>query len=256
MWNMNQTTRQKKIIDLISETGEGSIQDFAKQFKVSEMTIRRDLDQLAAQGRVIRTHGGATLAGQVSFEFSFLHRKKKNQSEKKAIALKAAELVQDGQSVMLDSGTTTLAVARALRGKKGLTIITSSLPIASELQYHPDTRVLLLGGFLRKDAPDLEGAITESTLEQLRADIAFLGADGIDRKGHAYNASLSVGRMLTKMSASASEVYVVADPDKLGRTALARYGNIAKWSGLITSRSADKPLLAALRRNGVGIVTA
>ncbi len=253
---MNQTTRQQKIIDRIGASGEGSIQDFAKQFKVSEMTIRRDLDQLALQGLVIRTHGGAALAGQVSFEFSFLNRKKQNQPEKEAIARKAAELVQDGQSVMLDSGTTTLAVARALRGKKGLTIVTSSLPVASELQYHPDTRVLLLGGFIRKDAPDLEGAITESNLEQLRADIAFLGADGIDRKGHAYNASLSVGRMLAKMASSANEIYVVADSSKLGGTALARYGNIAKWSGLITGRSADKALLAALRRNGVRILTA
>ena len=251
---MNQTTRQKKIIDLISEAGEGSIQDFANQFKVSEMTIRRDLDQLALQGLLIRTHGGATLAGQVSFEFSFLNRKKQNQPEKEAIARRAAELVQDGQSVMLDSGTTTLAVARALRSKKGLTIITSSLPIASELQYHPDTRVLLLGGFLRKDAPDLEGAITEATLEMLRADIAFLGSDGIDRKGHTYNASLSVGRMLTKMATSATRVYAIADSTKLGRTALARYGNIAKWDGLITSRSADKSLLAALCRNGVRVL--
>ena len=114
---MNQTTRQKEIIDLISASGEGSIQDFAKRFNVSEMTIRRDLDRLALQGMVIRTHGGATLAGQVSFEFSFLNRKKQNHAEKEAIARKAAELVRNGQSVMLDSGTTTLAVARALRGK-------------------------------------------------------------------------------------------------------------------------------------------
>ncbi len=253
---MNQITRQKKIIDRVSEAGDGSIQEFARQFKVSEMTIRRDLDQLAEQGRVIRTHGGATLAGQVSFEFSFLKRQKHNQIEKETIARRAADLVQDGQSVMLDSGTTTLAIARALRGKKGLTVITTSLPIASELQYQKEIRVLLLGGYLRSGAPDLEGALTESNMEQLRADIAFLGADGIDRKGHAYNASLAVGRMLTKMANSASEVYVTADQSKLGRTALTRYGNIAKWSGLITGRSADKALLTALRRNGVRILSA
>ncbi len=251
---MNQATRQKKIIAVITESGEGSITDFAQQFSVSEMTIRRDLDQLAEQGRVIRTHGGATLAGQVSFEFSFLKRQKQNQAEKEAIARKAAELVQDGQSIMLDSGTTTLAVARALRSKKGLTVITTSLPIASELQYQEEIRVLLLGGYVRSGAPDMEGALTESNLEQLRADIAFLGADGIDRKGYAYNASLAVGRMLTKMAASANEVYVIADQSKLGHTALTRYGHIAKWGGLITSRSADKALLASLRRNGVRIL--
>jgi DeoR/GlpR family transcriptional regulator of sugar metabolism len=154
------------------------------------------------------------------------------------------------------NGTTTLAIARALRSKKDLTVITTSLPIASELQYQTNIRVLLLGGYLRSDTPDLEGALTESNLEQLRADIAFLGADGIDRKGHAYNASLSVGRMLTKMATSSAEVYVVADSGKLGHTALTRYGNIAQWKGLITSRSADKDLLAALRRNGVTILPA
>ena len=253
---MNQTTRQKKIVDAITENGEGSIPEFAQQFNVSEMTIRRDLDQLAEEGRVIRTHGGATLAGQVSFEFSFLKRQKQNQTEKKAIAKRAANIVQDGQSVMLDSGTTTLAIARALRSKKDLTVITSSLPIASELQYHKNIRVLLLGGYLRSDTPDLEGALTESNLEQLRADITFLGADGIDQKGHAYNASLAVGRMLTKMATSSAEVYVVADSGKLGRTALTRYGNIAQWSGLITGHSADKSLLATLRRNGAHILTA
>jgi DeoR/GlpR family transcriptional regulator of sugar metabolism len=253
---MNQINRQEKIVALIGETGEGSIQELAELFKVSEMTIRRDLDFLAGQGRVIRTHGGAALAGRVSFEFDFLKRKKRNQKEKEAIARRAAELVRDGQSVMLDSGTTPLAVARALRGKKGVTVITTSLPIASELQYQEGLRILLLGGYLRPDAPDMEGALTESNLEQLRADIAFLGADGIDRKGNAYNTSLSVGRMLTKMAASAAEVYVVADQDKLDRTALTRYGNVAKWSGLITSRSADKPVLAALRRNGVQILSA
>ena len=253
---MNQVARQKKIVDLITEHGDGSISDFSKRFGVSEMTIRRDLDQLAEQGRVIRTHGGATLAGQVSFEFRFLQRQKQHQGDKESIARRAAKLVHDGQSVMLDSGTTTLAIARALRSKKDLTVITTSLPIASELQYQPDIRVLLLGGYLRSGAPDLEGALTESNLEQLRADIAFLGADGIDRKGMAYNNSLSVGRMLTKMATSSADVYVVADRGKLGRTALTRYGNIAQWSGLITPRSADKSTLAALRRNGVQILSA
>lgn len=251
---MNQATRQQKILDQIAESGEVSIQSLAEQYEVSEMTVRRDLDQLALQGRVVRTHGGATPAGQVSFEFSFLKRKKQHQTEKEAIAKKAAGLVKDGQSIMLDSGTTTLAIARALHDKQGLTIITSSLPIASELQFLPDIRVLLLGGFIRKDAPDLEGALTESNLEQLRADIAFLGSDGIDRKGQTYNASLSVGRMLTKMAASAKSVYVTADSSKLGSTALTRYGNIAKWNGLITDRAADKPMLAALRRNGVRVL--
>ncbi len=137
------------------------------------MTVRRDLQSLAAQGKVIRTHGGAAMADRISFEFDFLNRVRRNQPAKKAIAAAAAAQIRDGESVMLDSGTTTLELARLLRGRPRLTIITSSLPIAAQLQFDPQIEVLLLGGRLRTSSPDLAGAITEHNLETLRADVAF-----------------------------------------------------------------------------------
>jgi DeoR/GlpR family transcriptional regulator of sugar metabolism len=220
------------------------------------MTIRRDLHRLAMEGRIVRTHGGAAPAQQVMFEFQFLRRTKLNEKRKTQIGVEAARIVRDGQSVVLDSGTTTLALARELRDRRRLTVITTSLPIASALQHAAGVRTLLLGGFVRRDAPDLGGPLTESNLEGLRADLAFVGADGIDAEGNVYNASLEVARMLGKMVACANDAYVVADSSKLGRAALARFGNIAAWRGLITDAGIAEAQTSALRRAGVTVIVA
>lgn len=253
---MSATARQNRIAELLAERGECSVGFLARRLAVSGMTVRRDLDALARAGRVLRTHGGATRAERISFEFEFLRRVQSRRAAKEAIGAAAASLVRDGESVMLDSGTTTLALAHRLRSKRDLTVVTTSLPIASALQFCDSVRVLLLGGYLRRDAPDLTGALTEANLEGLRADVAFVGADGIDRRGFVYNASLAVGRMLRKMAGAAARVYVVADSSKIGRTALARFGRVADWDGLITDNGIRPADAAALRKSKVRIIKA
>jgi DeoR/GlpR family transcriptional regulator of sugar metabolism len=124
--------------------------------------------------------------------------------------------------------------------------------IASVLQYCGGIEVLLLGGYLRRGSPDLIGALTEQNLENLRADFAFIGADGIDLAGNIYNDSLEVARMLGKMAATSSVVYVVADRSKIGKTALARFGNVGQWQALITDKAAPSGRLGALRMAGSG----
>ena len=232
------------------------MEELGRALGVSGMTIRRDLRALAAEGKAIRTHGGAAMAQRISFEFGFLERVKEREAAKTAIGRAAADLVGGGQSVMLDSGTTTLALSRQLHGKAGLTVITTSLPIASELQYDQGIEVLLLGGYLRAASPDLAGALTQSNLETVRADVAFIGADGIDAGGAVYNHSPEVARMLAKMSAAADRVYVVADSAKLGKAALWRFGHLKDWAGLVTDDGADRSLLASLRRAGVSVIKA
>jgi DeoR/GlpR family transcriptional regulator of sugar metabolism len=248
--------RQQHILDLLRDRGQCSVEDLAQACGVSDMTIRRDLQRLSDAGRVIRTHGGAAPSEQVMFEFQFLRRAKLSGGAKDRIGARAAALVSDGQSVMLDSGTTTLAIARHLRPRSRLTVITTSLPVASVLQNAPGVETLLLGGYIRRQSPDLHGPLTESNLEQLRADIAFIGADGIDAGGNVYNASLSIARMLTKMAGAASSVYVVADSRKLGRTALVSFGHAARWSGLITDAGIAAETLASLRDAGVNVIIA
>lgn len=248
--------RQRDILSVLTEDGECSVDTLARRFDVSDMTIRRDLQTLADAGRVIRTHGGATPAEQVRFEFQFLDRAKQNAPAKDAIGRAAATLVKDGQSVLLDSGTTTLAIARYLRTRQRLTVITTSLPIAAVLQDAAGVETMLLGGYVRRDTPDLGGPLTESNLENLKTDIAFIGADGIDSSGRVSNSSMSTARMLTKMATCAKRVYVVADAAKIGKTALVTFGHAAKWDGLITDDAISRSSLKSLRRAKANLIVA
>ncbi len=246
-------TRRQRITELLDQHGECTIGDLAERFGVSGMTIRRDLQELSDVGQVVCTRGGAAPAARVSFEFRFLERTNEHAEEKEQIAGVACSLVKPGDAVLLDSSTTTLAIARQLKTISKLTVITTSLPIASELFSHEHIEVILLGGRLRKDSPDLIGAITDSTLDMLRADIAFIGADAVDRRGNIYNASADLGRMLSRMADAASRVYAVADHSKIGQHELLRFGNIADWYGLITDSKLNRSLCRDLKRAGVSI---
>ncbi|MCC6579856.1 MAG: DeoR/GlpR transcriptional regulator [Phycisphaeraceae bacterium] len=249
-------SRRELIVDTVNRQGECSVEHLASIFDVSGMTIRRDLASLSSTGRIVRTHGGAAPASRVSFEFRFLERARRQQEQKQLIADAAGALVTDGQSLLLDSGTTTLAVARQLKRKRGLTVITTSLPIASELFGCESVHLLLLGGFLRLDSPDLTGPLTEQNLETLHADVAFIGADAIDDTGNVYNRSAEQGPMLSRMAAAADKRYIVADHTKLAQRALIRFGHLKDWHGLITDRGAPAPTVARLRKAGVHVILA
>jgi len=247
-------TRRQHIESALQRRGECSVKMLARECGVSDMTIRRDLQALAGEGRIIRTHGGAAPAARVSFEFQFVRRARNHEAAKAHIAQIGAALVPDGAAVLMDSGSTTLALANRLADRQKLTLITTSLPIASALQFAPGAQVLLLGGYLRRDAPDLCGALTEKNLAALRADLAFIGADAIDEQGNIYNQSLEVARMLELMAAAAKVTYVVADSSKIGRTALVRFGNISHWAGLITDPHLSSKTARALRRAGISLL--
>jgi DeoR/GlpR family transcriptional regulator of sugar metabolism len=247
-------SRRQQILEGLERSGELSVEALAERFSVSGMTIRRDLQELADEGRVIRTRGGAAAAGRVSFEFGFLERAQRQSAEKDQIARRATSLVQPGQSVLLDSSTTTLAIARRLVMIPGLTVITTSLPVASELFGREGIDVIILGGQLRDSSPDLTGALTDQNLELIRADIAFIGADAIDDAGYIYNSSSEIGRMLKAMARAAGRVYAVADHTKLGRHELMRFAHVADWQGLITDDRADSSRLARLASAGVALL--
>lgn len=253
---MSSIVRKNRIIELVKLHGECSVNLLVKEFGVSDMTIRRDLQSLADEGKVIRTHGGAMPAQRVTFEFKFLNRSQANYKQKILIAAKAVELIESGMSVILGAGTTTLELAKLLKGIEGITIITTSLPIASELQFCDKIKILLLGGFLRQGSPDLTGSLTESHLENFHADIAFLGADAIDQKGGVYDNEISVARMLDKMVSAGEHVYALADNTKIGKKALMRYSDLSKWNGLITDAGIAPSRKTSLKRSGVNIIIA
>lgn len=246
--------RRGRLLDLLEREGEQSVERLARLFAVSGMTIRRDLQDLAAEAKIIRTHGGAAPAARVSFEFRFLERAQRQAPEKEAIATVAVGLVTPGQAVLLDSGTTTLAIARRLKEIEGITVVTTSLPIASELFGAPGVSTILLGGQLRHASPDLYGAITDHCLDVLRADVAFLGADAIDHEGNLYNGSAEIGRLIGRMAAAATDVYAVADHTKVGGHELMRFARLQQWRGLITDARLDKRQKRALERAGVNVL--
>lgn len=250
---MNQSSRQAYIRELVARRGECSVEQLAKDLGVSGMTVRRDLQTLADDGRVIRTHGGATLGERATFEFAFLERINRNREAKATIAATAVELARDCRTLMLDGSTTTLAIARRLRGSAGLTVVTTSLPAAAELQHEPRIDVLLPGGYVRAASPDLTGSMTEANLGLLHADVAFLGADAVDRQGNVFTNPPDNSAVLLKMAASADRVYVVADHSKLDAAALRCFGRLRQWAGLITDQDCDMGFVRQLREQNVDV---
>ena len=214
--------RQADILELLQTQGEVSVADLARRFQVTSMTIRRDLDELGAEGCLVRTHGGALPARVAEVRFAFAGRADPYAARKQAIASEAARLVQPGMIVTLDTGTTTLAVAQALAETPDLTVITSSLAIAAALYPHANIHLILLGGAVRQGTPDLSGELTEQNLGRYRSSLAFLGADAAAADG-LYTSHEGVSRVSRAMMSGAARKILVLDSGKFQSRALARY---------------------------------
>ena len=245
--------RRRHILDILDRDGRVLVVDLAKQFRTSQVTIRKDLDVLQAQGRVHRSHGGALPARESALEDPTLREKEKlHRKEKLQIAAAAASMVQEGQVVILDSGTTTTAIARALREFENLTIITNAVNIAAELSGS-SLEVILTGGTLRKNSFSLVGPVADETLRRLNADILFLGVDGFDVQHGLSTPNLLEAKVNRTMMDVARIVVVVCDSSKFGRRALSSIASPAAVHHLITDRDIRKPDLAALKKAGIQV---
>ena len=246
--------RRRELSHLLEAGRNVSTARLADRLGVSEMTIRRDLESLARNGQAIRCYGGAVAAGRVILEFEFDQRHRCQLEPKRRIGEAAAAAVQKGWTVFLDTGTTTLEVARAL-GARALpcTVVTSSLVVASQLWAQPQVELVLLGGRVRKGSPDLAGSGAEMMLDRLTADVAFLGADGIDAARGSFATDVECARVGERMAANARRCVVAADSTKLGRSGKARVLTVEQIDELITDRDAPPACVAALRRRGVKV---
>jgi len=245
--------RRRHILEILNHDGRVLVVDLARQFRTSQVTIRKDLDVLQSRGRIHRSHGGALPVPEGALLDPTLREKEKqHHKEKLRIASAAARMVQEGQVVILDSGTTTTAIARALREFENLTIITNAVNIAAELSGS-SLEVMLTGGTLRKNSFSLVGPIAEETLGRLNADILFLGVDGFDVQQGLTTPNLLEAKVNRAMMDVARVVVAVCDSSKFGRRALS---SIAPPSGvhhLITDRGIAKADLAALKKAGIQI---
>jgi DeoR family transcriptional regulator of aga operon len=245
--------RRRAIVEILDRNGRVLVADLAHQFDTSQVTIRKDLELLHAHGLVHRTHGGALPAREGALEDPTLREKEKlHRKEKLLIAASAARLVKQGQVVILDSGTTTTAIARALRGFRNVTIITNAVNIAAELSGAP-VEVILTGGSLRKNSFSLVGPIAEETLRKLSADILFLGVDGFDVHYGLSTPNLLEAKVNRVMVEVSKRTVAVCDSSKFGHRSLSLIVPPAALQEVITDRSVPKSDLRALKKIGIEV---
>lgn len=212
--------RRREILQLVQTEGRVLVTDLAKRFRTSLITIRKDLEYLNHQGHLERTHGGALPVKTGALKDSSLEEKSRlHRPEKLRIASAAAQMVREGQVIILDSGTTTTAIARACRHFKKLTIITNGMNIATELA-DSSVEVILTGGVLRPNSYSLVGPLAEESLKKLSADLLFLGVDGFDVRYGLTTPNLLEARVNRAMAESARRTVVVCDSSKFGRRSL------------------------------------
>ncbi|TFD47497.1 DeoR/GlpR transcriptional regulator [Cryobacterium sp. Hh11] len=258
--------RREQAQQLVDERGFVRVSELRSAFGISGVTARADLDALELQGGVRRVHGGAvpaqsTGAGQrAERESSFEEALGASVVPKQQIAQIAAALVQSGQSVILDVGTTTHAIARALVAREDLhdvVIITNGLSIALELEKAiPRFTVIVTGGSLRPLQHSLVDPLAGLVLSQIHADLAFIGCNGVDLDGGVTNINLPEAGVKALMLAAAERVIVVADRSKLGQVHLGRVGPLSAFHTLITDAAADAGALKALREGGLSVLLA
>jgi DeoR family transcriptional regulator of aga operon len=240
--------RRRAILDILNREGRLLVSELARKFKTSQVTIRKDLDVLHGQGLVHRSHGGALPAREGALEDPTLREKEKlHRKEKLRIAEAATAMVKEGQVVILDSGTTTTAIARALRNFRKLTIVTNAVNIAAELAG-TEVEVILTGGTLRKNSFSLVGPMAEETLRHLNADILFLGVDGIDIHYGLSTPNLLEAKVNRMMVEGAKRTVAVCDSSKFGRRSLSHIVPLSAIHGVITDRGIPKTDLKALRK--------
>jgi DeoR/GlpR family transcriptional regulator of sugar metabolism len=240
--------RRASIVRLVSALGELSVEDLALRLGVTESTVRRDLQRLASEGRIMRSFGAAVAARRGLSEPSLAERIATSRIEKDAIGAWGAAQVCEGETILLDAGTTTGRVAAHLRDRSKITVVTNGLTALSELSHADRVEVLVLGGRLRQLSQGLVGPLTDSSLGALTFDRIFLGADGLRADLGICEAEIEQTRTKELMASRADHVYVVADSSKLGARPFNAWARL-KWYTLVTDDGATDEALEPFRNN-------
>lgn len=245
------SARFERILERLKVAGPTEVGVFADLLRVSEATVRRDLAQLERDGALSRVHGGAALA--VTPEPPFFQVSTSRLSEKAAVARRAAGMVDDGDIVLLDIGTTTHQLALALRGRP-ITVVTSSLAVLEVFEHDSATEVIVLGGVLRRNYRSLVGFVTEQALRQIHVDKLFLGTSGVRRDGSVLDTTVVEVPVKQGMIASADHVTLLADSGKFPGSGVARVCGPDVIQSLVTTADAREPSLTAFAEAGCRVL--
>ena len=226
--------RREKILELIREDGQAKVLDLSRIFKVTEVTIRQDLEKLEQEGFIVREHGGAYLKNIDQGVRNLILQNQENLAEKMIIASKAVEFIHEGDSIILDSGSTTTEIAKLLIGYKNLTVITNALNIALILGANPGIIVIVTGGEFKAPTLSLTGQKAADFFQNLHVDKLFLATAGIALKYGLTYPGISDICVKRAMIESSNEIYLVADSTKIGKNSFASLGALSLINYLIT----------------------
>jgi DeoR family transcriptional regulator of aga operon len=246
--------RRDSIIQLIQKNGKVRVDDLSEQFDVSSVTIRNDLDFLEKKGICHRTHGGALIRKNVYEDPTLEEKQKRSKKEKERIGGKALEFINSGDSILLDSGTTTLEIAFRLNSKKNLTVMTNALNIALKLLSFDDVNIMLTGGTLRKESYSLVGPEAEASIKNYYFDKLFLGVDGLDIELGLTTPNPLEAQLNRIMVARAQQVIAVSDSSKFGRRSFSQICSIDAINTLITDTNISPEFEKELLKRNVEVV--
>ncbi|HEX7556813.1 MAG TPA: DeoR/GlpR family DNA-binding transcription regulator [Leptolinea sp.] len=246
--------RRKHILELVEKRSSISVAEMCELLDVSEMTIRRDLSVLSNQGLLQRVHGGAVSRRGRSYEPPYMMRSSINVSDKQAIGEIASSLVMDGDSLVLDNGSTVLELAKQLVGKRNLTVLTASLAVANVLADAPGIRLILSGGILRPEEGSLIGHIAERTFQEFRIDKAFIGIGGISIENGLTEYNLEDTLVKRNLINNAEQIIVLTDSSKIGKTRFSFVAPLSVVDVLITDGRVSEEILQAYKNQGIEVL--
>ena len=249
--------RRQLILSELNSAGAVRVEELGRRFDVSEMTVRRDLDSLEAEGLLERTHGGAIVLQAVIHERRYREKDEENRDAKERIGRKAAEMASEGETVLVNSGSTTRQVIRYLARRKNIRIVTNNVAAVSDLPEEIEAEILLLGGRFRSSAGCVVGDWAVRLMEGLAPARAFLGADGIGiREGVSSPIPEEAALTRLMIERTRGPVTLVADAAKFGRVCGFRIAPLAAIDAVVTDARADAPWIADFTTAGLEVLNA
>ena len=249
-------SRKQFILETLKKTGGIKISELAKKLGKSRMTITRDLDELAKDGLLLRVHGGAVSNISRGYEPPYFSRKGLRTGAKQAIAKVANELITEGNTLILDVGSSTRELAQLLKKRKNLTVITPSLEHAMELAGNSLIKLIVTGGIVRVGEMSIIGPISENTINEFNVDKAFIGAGGIDLKAGLTEYNTEDAQVKKSIIGNCKQSIVLADSTKLGNVTFSKVIPLEKIDILITDSEADPSFINGLEGKGIKVIIA
>lgn len=252
---MFQIERQKKLLEYINNAQKATTNELAEHFHVSNVTIRRDIDILASENLILKTHGGAiAIQHSLLYEIPYTLKSEYNQSAKKNIGAIAASYIKDGDIIILDSGSTTLEVAKNITQKR-ITVVTDDIKIAMELSCKDNITVIVCGGTLSDPVYTLTGNISVDFFSRLHVNKTFLGCDAVDLEFGISNRTYEEVDVKTAMIQAADEIIMVTDDSKLDKKVFCYLCDISKINKLVINKIDDRNYKGFIEKGVEVIVT-